>query len=184
MEKIIIRSYPKMKNIIRIVLSGPESTGKTWLAKKLAEHYNTVFIPEFAREYVENLNRDYSYNDVEIIARKQIEQISKISDKANNILFIDTWLVITKVWFQEVYARYPRWLITSLESTPIDLYLLCNMDIDWEFDPVRENPDNRDYLFNIYKKEIEELKKPFHIITGKGDERFENTIKYIDNFIN
>ncbi len=172
-----------MGKVIRIVLSGPESTGKSWLAQKLAIHYKTVFIPEFAREYVENLGENYSFTDVEIIARKQIEQLNEFTGKANGIIFIDTWLVITKVWFQEVYGKVPKWLIGSLTEIPIDLYLLCNTDIEWEFDPVRENPNNREYLFNIYKKEIEELEKPCHIVIGKDNQRLRNAIKHIDNLL-
>ena len=169
--------------IIRVVLSGPESTGKTWLAEKLAEHYKTVFVPEFARKYIENLDRQYIYEDVEFIAKKQIEQLPEFLDKAKDIIFIDTWLVITKVWFNEVFGKQPHFIDNQLQAIPIDIYLLCLPDIDWEFDPVRENPNNRDYLFNLYKNEINKLNKAYAIIEGKGSDRLTNAINAITAFI-
>ncbi len=169
--------------IIRVVLTGPESTGKTWLANKLSEHYKTVFMPEYARSYIESLDRKYNYSDVETIANKQIEQLSEYLSKANGILLIDTWLIITKVWFNEVYGKNPGWLSAQLKNIPIDIYLLCSPDITWEYDPVRENPDNRKYLFDVYKNEIENLNKPYKIIKGKNSDRLSNAINAITEFI-
>ena len=137
-------------SLIRIVITGPESTGKTLLSKQLAEHFKTDWIPEYAREYVENLDRAYTFEDVEKIAKKQIETDKQIFKKTNDLVFIDTWLIITKVWFTEVYKNVPDWIHEHIISSKIDLFLLCKPDIEWAEDPLRENKNKRDYLFQKY----------------------------------
>ena len=87
-----------MKDIKRIVLTGAESTGKTALARQLADYYHTIYVPEYAREYIENLNRPYEYNDIEQIAKKQIKLENESIHKANRYLFLDTALIIIKIW--------------------------------------------------------------------------------------
>ena len=169
------------KKNYKIVLTGAESTGKTTLSKQLAEHYNTTWIPEFAREYIENMNRPYNYNDIVYIAQKQIKLVSEYEKKANKFLFIDTYLIITKIWFLWRFKKYPKWLDKYLSSGNIDLYLLCYNDLPWVPDPVRENPGkNRDKLYRDYLHEILFLKKRYEIIKGKGQERLLNAIQAID----
>ncbi len=167
-------------NIKRIVILGPESTGKTTLCKQLANYFNTIWLPEYAREYVENIDRPYNYNDIVKISKKQIEVANDKFSDANKFIFFDTYLIITKVWFQFVYNKYPTWLDDEIKKSNIDLFLLCNTDIKWEYDAVRENPDNRDELFNIYKKELEHYKFNYKIISGIGKERFREAVKCVD----
>ncbi|MEA3445583.1 MAG: ATP-binding protein [Bacteroidota bacterium] len=168
------------KNRIRkIVITGAESTGKTELAKGLAEHYNSVWVPEFARQYIETLNRPYNYHDVELIAKKQILSEEKIKEKAHDIIFYDTWLIITKIWFSEVYKKVPSWLNQHIEKSNIDLFLVCENDIAWIPDPVRENRDKRGFLQSLYIEEIEKLKRPWELIKGNGKLRFDNAIRAI-----
>src|SRR4030042_3934614 len=126
----------KIKNI---VITGPECTGKSSLAMDLAEYYNTVYIPEYARTYVENLGRPYQYSDLEIIAHNQVEELEENKSNANKLLIIDTYLIITKVWFDVVYKRCPEWINERLLLHEIDLFLVCNTDIPWKPDSVREN---------------------------------------------
>ena len=163
----------------RIVIIGPESTGKTALCKKLSEYYKTVWVPEYAREYVENLNREYEYKDLIKIAEKQISEFNNDYSNADKFIFFDTYLIITKVWFQVVYNKYPLWLDKEIKKNKIDLFLLCNTDIEWEPDNVRENPDKRDELFNLYKKELENYNFNYKIISGEGKERFEKAKQYL-----
>ena len=166
----------------RIAILGPESTGKTALAQSLASYYNSPWIPEYARQYVEQLDRPYTYEDVENIARHQIAEVSEYETKfrEKKILFLDTELIITKIWFLHVYQKCPDFLLTALQESSVDLYLLCQPDIPWEYDPVRENGNLRDYFYEWYKKEIIALNKPFVEINGLGDVRLQNAIQSID----
>lgn len=172
--------------MISIALIGPESTGKTELSGQLAAYYHTVWEPELAREYIENLTREYTYDDVCEIARRQIE-IEKKYEKKNNDdspLFFDTDLIITKVWLEYKYKRIPEFLEKRLEQRYIDFYLLCEPDLEWEFDPVREHGgDDRIFFYNWYKKEIEKLKTPYAEISGIGENRLKNAVKAINEFI-
>jgi nicotinamide riboside kinase len=159
--------------MFKVVVTGPESTGKTEICKFLAASFETECIPEYAREYVASLDRPYTFKDVEKIARVQIERLQQKSEQSPPILFLDTYLIITKVWFREVYGTIPDWIDKSLADAGIDLFLLCYYDIEWIPDPVRENPGSRrTFLYESYRKEITHLGKPCEVIMGTGTERF------------
>lgn len=172
-----------MMDIKKVILIGSESTGKTEFTEHFAKLYNTVFIPEYAREYIESLNRTYNYHDVEKIALKQVEQENAFLKKANEILFYDTYLIITKIWFQHVFYHVPNWIDTYLKNADIDLFLLCNNDIEWKYDPVRENPNLREYLFEKYKSELEYYKFNYRIVKGRGKKRIENAERYVQELL-
>jgi len=166
--------------IRRIVITGAESTGKTTLAKQLASHYNTVWIPEYARGYVENLGRKYNYDDVIHIAEKQIELAGQYEAKADRLIFFDTWLIITKIWFTDVFGTCPAFVDDELKIYNIDLFLVCETDLPWIPDPVRENRDRRDYLSALYKYEIEKYNYKYELISGSNSERFKNAVAAIE----
>jgi nicotinamide riboside kinase len=166
----------------RIVITGPESTGKTTLSQNLAEHYKTQWLPEYARTYIEKLNRPYSQDDVLHIAKKQVELEEELA-KNNQNLFIDTDLIITKVWLLHIYGTSPDWIDEWLRKAPRSLYLVCCPDLPWEYDPVRENPELRDYFLKWYCREIESYGFQYSFITGKGELRTENAIKVVDSVI-
>lgn len=174
----------RFKNDIkRIVIIGPESTGKTELSQFLSAHYKTIFVPEFAREYIENLPHHYTYSDIEHIARKQIELEATYLSKANNLLFYDTFLIITKVWFKVVYNKVPEWLEEVIKDLKIDLFLLCNTQLPWIPDKVRENGgEMREKLFYMYKSELENNAFNYEVITGVGNDRFKNALIIVENF--
>ena len=165
-----------MKNDpVKIVVTGPESTGKTGIASHLSAVFKSPFIPEYARSYVEGLKRPYSYEDVEHIARVQQEQFEEMTTMNESLIILDTYLVITKIWFREVYGRIPGWIDQKLPDSGIDLFLLCYYDIRWVKDPVRENPGyRRKDLFDQYRREIEHLGIPFFVVKGSGNQRFKN----------
>ncbi len=165
----------------KIVITGAESTGKSTLAQSLARQFNATYIPELAREYVENLNRKYTYADVEQIALKQIEATNNIQYKSPMVIF-DTWLIITKVWFDFVYGKHPEWLDNELLKSDIDLFLLCDTDLPWVEDPVRENGgENREKLHRIYIEELEKHSFNYEIISGFDEQRLENAVKLIED---
>ena len=168
------------KTPVKIVISGPESTGKTELAKHLAGICQVEYMPEYARTYVERLGRPYTYEDVEHIAREQERQLSEAVTKGDRIIILDTYLVITKIWFREVYGKIPEWIDQNLRESEIDLFLLCFYDIEWVADPVRENPGiRRKYLFEQYQEEIKGLGIPCELVRGIGSGRFDNAQKAV-----
>lgn len=163
----------------KIAILGPESTGKTALAEQLAEHFQAPWIPEYARKYVENLKRPYTYNDVCNIALKQIEEEKTYENRSatdREYVFFDTDLIITKVWFSYRFGEIPDFLTERMKAGFFDLYLLCSPDLPWEADPVREHGKDREYFFDWYKKEIEQTGKPCVIVNGIGNQRFQNAI--------
>lgn len=173
------------QQVYKIAIIGPESTGKTTLAQHLAAHYQTLWLPEYAREYVENLNRPYTFADVEHIALRQPELERDYQRRANGLLFLDTELIITKVWFDEVFGARPAWFDALLGQYHGDFYLLCRPDLDWTYDPVREYPskDIRAYLFGVYQQELEAQGFPYAIIEGEGDTRLKRSIEHVEAFL-
>ena len=159
----------------KVGIIGPESTGKSTLAAFLANRYDGICVPEYAREYMESrvCACEYTYQDVENIARHQVQQLQDLSLSAaegipnpcrSDVIFFDTELIITKVWFLYKYGRCPKFLEQALRDYPMDVYLLCYPDMPWQPDPVRENPDIREYLFDWYEREIQALGIPYYII--------------------
>lgn len=167
--------------IKKIVVTGPESTGKTILTEALSLQLNAVWIPEYARSYVEEINRPYRYSDLEIIARHQIEQETIMSEKySQGILLMDTWLIITKIWFEVVYGSYPDWVEKYISTSEIDLFLVCKPDLPWIADPVRENGgEMRQKLFDRYCREIERHGFVYEIVEGYGGQRLANALNLL-----
>ena len=154
--------------MLKVGIIGPESTGKSTLARYLAKRYKGVLVTEYAREYMEALDRPYTMADVETIAKHQIQQLQEIasnpSPRTAHLYVFDTELIVTKVWFEYKYGACPDWLEQALRTYPMDMYLLCYPDIKWEPDPVRENPEIRLQLFKHYENEIQQLDIPYYII--------------------
>lgn len=177
MEKFIERTTNMIK---RIAITGPESTGKSILARQLADHYKTVWVPEFAREYIGNLNRPYFAEDILIIAKEQLQRENLLAQNANKFLFCDTELIVTKIWIEHAFKSCPEWIVENLIKHKYDLYLLTNIDIPWEKDPQREHPHLREYFFGLYLKNLKSRTLPFNIISGLKEERLMNSIRIID----
>lgn len=169
------------KRIKRIALIGPESTGKTTLAEQLARHYKTVWIPEYSRNYVENLNRKYTKEDILLTIREQCEEEDRLLEQANKFLFADTEPILAQVWMMDVYHEKSAEIEKLIQERAYDLYLLLSPDLPYVNDPVRENPARRDFFFDWYKKELEERHLPYRVITGTGESRLSFAIKEIES---
>ncbi len=154
--------------MFKVGIIGPESTGKSTLARYLARRYKGTYVPEYARTYVEQKGTtEVSYEELCEIARYQIEELAAISSQpSENVYFFDTELIVTKVWFEYEFGRVPEWLNEAIKRYPMDTYLLTYPDLPWVPDPARSNGSDaiRKELYERYKAEIEALNIPYYII--------------------
>ena len=166
----------------RIVITGPESTGKSTLCQMLAGHFNTVWVPEYAREHLLNYGINYSYNDLLTIARRQIAIEDEIAASAKEgLIFVDTDMYVMKVWCEFVYGRCHQWILDKIAEREYSMYLLCNIDLPWVEDTLREYPDiePRKKLFHIYKDNLVNQHVPWITVSGNYDERFESAVEAV-----
>lgn len=170
--------------MFKIAITGPESTGKSTLSEKLAHHYNTNFVPEYSRSYLENFVGQYTENDVVEIAKGQYNLILEEEKKSSKILIADTEIVVCKIWVEYVFKHSNKVIDEILKQQNFDLYLLCDIDLPWVYDPLRENPniEERKELFEIYKNTLEQMKVPFEIVSGDDEVRVNNAIKIIEKY--
>lgn len=168
----------------RIVTIGPESTGKSSLCVKLAEHFNSKWVPEYAREFLLQHGTDYKYEDVLTIGAGQIEGEEKIANEVSGspLLFIDTDLTVIKVWCEFVFGKCENNILTQIAKRPYDLYLLCNVDAPWVKDELREYPDldTRERLYHHYKDMVVMQHVPWVDISGNYEERLQKAIDAVN----
>jgi len=145
----------------KIIITGPESSGKTTLCKALSKHFNIPFAKEYARGYINKLEREYTQNDLLSIAKGQLES-------EFNSQLLDSDLITIKIWSEYKYGSCDKWILDQIEiqKTEKRFYLLCKPDIPWQADNQRENPNDRKELFEIYKKELEVLGPDYFIVEG------------------
>ncbi len=176
-----------MEAIKKFVVIGPESTGKSTLCGQLAEHYKTIWIPEYAREYLEKNGTEYSFNDLLTIAKGQINleddlvQQSIISNHQSTI-FIDTDMYVMKVWCEFVFNNCHNWILNRIAERSYHGYLLCNTDLPWVKDNLREYPDvdTRNKLYLFYKDVLINQSLPWTDISGGYKQRFEKAKDFIN----
>ena len=174
-------------DILKIVVFGPESTGKSTLAHQLAQQYQTVFVPEYSRIYAEMqllCGKTLTQDDVVEIAHGQLKLETELLPKANKIIFCDTDLLETKVYSEMYYDGYcPPQLEDFANQRTSDLYLLTGVDVPWVADNIRDKPQNREEQFNIFESVLKSYKKPYKIIKGNEQERLQKAIEYVDELI-
>lgn len=165
----------------KVVIIGPESTGKSTLAKNLADHFECLWVKEYAREYLEKLNRPYDYEDLFEIAMGQTALENEQSLKSQELLICDTDLKVIKVWSEHKYQMVHPWIEDQIKIRKYDLYLLTDIDIPWKDDPQREHPDPtmRKYFFDLYQKILLESGVPFALVSGNQEERKQLSIDFI-----
>jgi NadR type nicotinamide-nucleotide adenylyltransferase len=164
----------------KIAIIGPGSTGKTFLAAKLAYHYQCLWVPEYAWEYLHQLRFHYSAYDIEMIARGQIEYEDLLASRSTKMLICDTNLLVIKIWMEHVYDTCPQWINNEIINRKYDMHLLMYPDIPYVHDPLYEYPDNRKYLFEKYERLICSLQIPYVVISGTYHQRINQAISVID----
>lgn len=166
--------------IRKIAITGPESTGKSTLAKKLAAHYNTIWVPEFARTYIDQLDRPYKQDDLAKIAKGQIFHENELISKANKYLFCDTELTVIKIWSEYKYGNIDPFLVSEQHKISYDLYLLLDINLPWEPDSQREHPGKRKFFFDLFEQELRAKGANYQVIRGEGEIRFANACRAIE----
>ena len=178
----------------KIVIIGPESTGKSTLCEQLAQHYDTMWCPEFAREYLLTNGTNYEYDDLLTIARGQLaleneyslmlenQSLPLLENGGHIPLFIDTDMYVMKVWCEFVFGQCHRFILDEIVRRKYDLYLLCATDLPWTRDTLREYPDlqTRHTLYRIYKDMMLNQSVPWVEISGEEDVRLQKAIKAVD----
>lgn len=177
--------HQESSTIKRVVLFGPESTGKTTLCKDLATHYNSVWVPEFARDFLQQKMNKYqqtcSLEDLITIAKGQMDLENEQLKKANRVLFCDTNVLVTKIWSETHFDGYCDYYIKqAVNQVHYTLYLLTDIDVPWELDDLRDRPNERQQMFNYFKDTLNELNLPYVFITGGREIRKRKAIDSID----
>jgi NadR type nicotinamide-nucleotide adenylyltransferase len=167
----------------KIVIIGPESTGKSTLCQQLADHYKTVWCPEFAREYLMENGMDYTFDDLLKIAHGQLElEDVMLANAQNGLYFIDTDMYVMKVWCEVAFENCHTWILKQIAQRKYDLYLLCSVDLPWTADELREYPDLafRQKLFNMYKDIVINSNALWAEISGTDVQRLQMAAGIID----
>lgn len=167
----------------KVVVIGPESTGKSTLSSALASHFNTEWVPEYARQYIAQLDRPYQKSDLLQIAKGQIKLENDIAKKVNELLICDTDLLVIKVWSEHKYGNCDQAILEMIEKQSCDLYLLTDIDFPWEDDPQRENPNLREYFMKVFEKEIKATGVPYIKISGDRETRLIKSIEAISQVL-
>jgi NadR type nicotinamide-nucleotide adenylyltransferase len=170
-----------MSRITKIVIIGPESTGKSTLSQALAQALDTVWVPEYARTYIGQLTRPYNETDLAIIAAGQIGTEDAMLQKANNYLICDTDLQVIKVWSEHAFGRCYDAIMQAIAKRQYDMYLLTGIDMPWTHDPQREHPapEMRQYFYNLYKDIVVNSGLPHAFINGTEEQRLEAALAAI-----
>lgn len=186
-----------MKPIQKIVVLGPESTGKSTLCAALAAHYQTIWTPEYARTFLSEQGTKYTYDDLLTIAKGQIQNedeafsslnknlVDQATQNISNKLIVDTDMYVMKVWCEYVFNNCHHYILEQINERNYDLYLLCDIDLAWAADEMREYPDAgpRLELFTIYKELLINQNTPWGIVSGAGAQRTTNAIQLIDQHL-
>jgi len=175
-------------NLLKVVLFGPESTGKTTLSRQLARHYNTVWAPEYAREYLQkkwnNERKTCEKEDLIPIAIGQMKIENKLAKKADKILICDTDLLETKVYSEEYYDGFvDKELEKAAHKNSYDLYLLTYTDTPWEKDDLRDRPELRMEMFTAFENALKKHNKNYILLKGDKETRLKNAVQTIDELV-
>ncbi len=170
--------------LVKIAVVGPESTGKSTIAERLARHYGTVCVPEYAREYCRNLNRTYTLQDEMNMFYGQLAlERSLIPLAQHNLLICDTMFLTIKVWCDYLFGGTPDAVKEALRSVPYDFYLLMDIDLPWIDDPLRDFPNLREHFMQVWHDELRAIRANYQVISGLGDDRYVNAQVAVSDFL-
>lgn len=172
-EKPVNRNRNGNNKLVKLAIVGPECTGKSTLAEALAQRWNEPVVPEFSREYLGQLSRNYNQDDLLEIAKGQLEKEYEVAEKANHFLICDTNTLVVKIWAEVRFGRAQNWIERQFLEKPYQLYILCGCNIPWKEDDLRENPDDRQALHELYRKALVRAGKRFVEVDGTVEERLE-----------
>lgn len=172
------------KPIKKIAIVGPESTGKSTMSQLLAKHYKVSWVPEYARYYCENLIAPYTLQDEINMYYGQVAlEDAILVTTENDFIICDTTFVTVKIWSDEMLGETPQLVLDALPKRPYDLYLLMDIDLPWQDDPLRDFPNQREYFMEVWHKELKTLNANYKVISGLGDLRIQHAIEAIDEFL-
>jgi NadR type nicotinamide-nucleotide adenylyltransferase len=167
-------------SLVRVTVTGSESTGKTTLAEDLAGHFGAVWVPEYSRIYADEktaaTGAPLDASDVEPIARGQIAMEDRGLDAAPGLLMLDTDLVSTTIYARHYYGSCPAWIDDAARARRADLYLLCDIDVPWIGDTVRDRPDVREHMHSLFVDALDSLGARSVTIRGTWEERLQLAI--------
>ena len=175
-------------SLFRVVVFGPESTGKTTLCKDLAAHYKTLWVSEFARDYLQEkwdtTQEICTLEDLPTIAQGQMNLENEALKNASKVLFCDTNILVTQIWSETHFDGYcdPK-IIAAVNQVHYDLYLLTEVDIPWEADDLRDRPNDREGMFEYFKVKLEEQNVAYEYIKGDRENRIKQATTAIDSII-
>ncbi len=168
---------------IKIAVTGPESTGKSTMSAYLAKHYHTVWVPEFARGYCETLTAPPTIDDEIRMFYGQIALETDLLPQANRILICDTTPITVKIWSDALFGYTPQIVLDNLPRHHYDLYLLLDIDLPWQDDPLRDFPNQREHFMAVWHQELQALNAEYVVISGIGQQRYNNAVNVIDGFL-
>ena len=171
-----------IEGLKKIAIIGPESTGKSETARQLAQHYQTEWVPEYARFYLDRLDREYEQSDLLEISKGQVVWEDDKAEYSSKYLFCDTNLIVMKIWSDHKYGNTDPWIEKELESRKYDYYLLGNIDLLWTKDPQREHPNMREYFLELYKNYLEEHELPYALVSGYEGERKKCAVEAVEKY--
>ncbi len=169
--------------LIKIAVVGPESTGKSTISAQLASHYNTVWVPEFARGYCAKLTEPCTWQDELNMFQGQLDLEAATVPLANKLLICDTTFLTVKIWCDHMFGRSPQQVIDQLFTHSYDFYLLMDIDLPWVEDPLRDFPELREHFMEVWKSELIALNATYSVISGSKEHRFQNAVAAVNRFL-
>ncbi|ERJ60206.1 AAA family ATPase [Sphingobacterium paucimobilis] len=171
-------------SLLKIAVVGPESTGKSTMAQYLSKALDSSYVPEYARYYCKDLQNQYTLQDETNMFYGQIALEEAIcSQLKNNLIICDTTIMTVKIWCDYLFNHTPTPVLTEIAQRKYDLYLLMDIDLPWENDPLRDFPEERAHFMKVWKKELDNIQANYQVISGQGPQRLENGLKATQAFI-
>lgn len=174
----------EVNEIKKIAIVGPESTGKSTISAQLAQYYNTIWVPEFARGYCEKLTEPCTWQDEINMFHGQLQLEKELLPQANKILICDTTFITVKIWSDHTFGESPQEVLDELPNHPYDLYLLMDIDLPWQDDPLRDFPHLREHFMNVWHLELKALNADYTVISGTDQHRLNKAISAINKHLN